>query len=173
MLFACIVICHFHSYCCLDAFDGLELMTPFVSRMNQYVGLGNFFLTVHVKSNFLIYMLSSHLIGVPFVNREDTVSGVQFWRLRLLPSLLLLHGDHAWLMICPFLLMQMHRFVVHGMRRSESNPCLWQLAEYKFGHMDQLKCETLLNQINSFLNKEKGRPKSLLVLYSRTFFFGL
>lgn len=59
--------------------------------------------------------------------------------------------------------LEMHRFVVHGMRRSQSNPCLWQLGEYKFGHMDQPKCETLLNQINSFLNKEKGRPKSLLV----------
>ncbi|KAJ8426995.1 hypothetical protein Cgig2_033853 [Carnegiea gigantea] len=138
-------------------------MKHFVSRMNQYVGLGNFSLTVLVKSNFLKYMLLSHLTGVQFVNREDTVSGIRIWRLRILPPMLLLYGVHVWLMTCLFLLMQMHRFVVHGMRRSQSNPCLWQLGEYKFGHMDQLKCETLLNQINSFLNKEKGRPKSLLI----------
>ncbi|KAL9240367.1 hypothetical protein vseg_014595 [Gypsophila vaccaria] len=59
--------------------------------------------------------------------------------------------------------LEMYCFVVHGMQKSKANSSLWQLVEYTFGHRDQLVCQTLVNQINSHLDKEIGRPKNLLV----------
>ncbi|XP_074281838.1 ceramide kinase isoform X1 [Silene latifolia] len=59
--------------------------------------------------------------------------------------------------------LEMHRFVVHGMQKSKANPSLWQLVEYTFGHKNQPVCQMLVDQITAHLNKEMGRPKSLLV----------
>ncbi|KAK9724423.1 hypothetical protein RND81_05G070800 [Saponaria officinalis] len=59
--------------------------------------------------------------------------------------------------------LDMYCFVVHGMQKSKADSSLWQLVEYTFGHRDQLVCQMLVNQINSHIDKELGRPKSLLV----------
>ncbi|OVA05644.1 Diacylglycerol kinase [Macleaya cordata] len=58
---------------------------------------------------------------------------------------------------------EMYRFTVHGFQRSNTKCSLWVLATYTFGHMDLQTCQTWVDKISSFINKEVGRPKSLLV----------
>ncbi|XP_021751997.1 ceramide kinase-like isoform X5 [Chenopodium quinoa] len=58
---------------------------------------------------------------------------------------------------------EMYLFVVHAMQRSKAKASLWHLAEYTFGHSDQLVCKLIVNKIKSYLAKQIGRPKSLLV----------
>lgn len=60
-------------------------------------------------------------------------------------------------------LMQMNHFIVHSFQKSMSQPCLWVLAVYTFGHKDLQTCQMWMNKINDSLNKEFGRPKNLLV----------
>ncbi|XVE56428.1 hypothetical protein DITRI_Ditri04bG0008200 [Diplodiscus trichospermus] len=57
----------------------------------------------------------------------------------------------------------MNHFVVHSFQKSNSQPCLWILADYTFGHKDLQTCQMWVNRINDALNKEVGRPKNLLV----------
>lgn len=65
------------------------------------------------------------------------------------------HGSVASEMFC---------FTVHGFQRSQSQPCLWVLAAYTFGHKDLQTCQMWVNQVNASLKMQIGRPKSLLVL---------
>ncbi|KDP22456.1 hypothetical protein JCGZ_26287 [Jatropha curcas] len=58
---------------------------------------------------------------------------------------------------------QMHRFKVHGVQKSQTQPCLWVLTTYTFGHKDSETCQMWVNQINSSLKIEVERPKNLLV----------
>ncbi|XP_057952361.1 ceramide kinase isoform X2 [Malania oleifera] len=58
---------------------------------------------------------------------------------------------------------EMYRFTVHGVQKSETQPSLWVLAVYTFGHKDLETCQMWVNRINASLNVESGRPKSLLV----------
>lgn len=58
---------------------------------------------------------------------------------------------------------EMHRFTVHGVKRSKTHPSVWGLAIYTFGHTDLRTCLAFVNHINSYLTKESGRPKRLLI----------
>lgn len=58
---------------------------------------------------------------------------------------------------------QMYRFTVHSFQKSKTQPNLWVLAVYTFGHKDLPTCEMWVNRVNAFLNMEVGRPKNLLV----------
>ncbi|CAN6460254.1 unnamed protein product [Victoria cruziana] len=58
---------------------------------------------------------------------------------------------------------EMHRFVVHGLRRSKTHPSLWVLASYTFGHKDLKVCKTWVEKIDSVLILDVRRPKNLLV----------
>ncbi|XWS60125.1 hypothetical protein CRYUN_Cryun07bG0007500 [Craigia yunnanensis] len=58
---------------------------------------------------------------------------------------------------------EMNHFAVHSFEKSKSQPCLWILAVYTFGHKDLQTCQMWVNKINDSLNKEVGRPKNLLV----------
>ncbi|XVF54925.1 hypothetical protein PTKIN_Ptkin05aG0219900 [Pterospermum kingtungense] len=58
---------------------------------------------------------------------------------------------------------EMNRFIVHSFEKSQSQPCLWILASYTFGHKDLHTCQMWVNKINDSLNKEVGRPKNLMV----------
>ncbi|GAB2227805.1 hypothetical protein Droror1_Dr00009632 [Drosera rotundifolia] len=58
---------------------------------------------------------------------------------------------------------QMYRFTVHSVERSRSKPSILSLATHTFGHSDPKISEAFFNCINARLNKELGRPKSLLV----------
>ncbi|EOY22804.1 Diacylglycerol kinase family protein isoform 1 [Theobroma cacao] len=58
---------------------------------------------------------------------------------------------------------EMNHFIVHSFQKSMSQPCLWVLAVYTFGHKDLQTCQMWMNKINDSLNKEFGRPKNLLV----------
>ncbi|KAL8160300.1 hypothetical protein V2J09_001837 [Rumex salicifolius] len=55
---------------------------------------------------------------------------------------------------------EMHRFRIHGVRIIKTH---WVPMVYTFGHADLHVCRTFVNQINAYLNKELGRPKSLMV----------
>ncbi|RZC74448.1 hypothetical protein C5167_049928 [Papaver somniferum] len=58
---------------------------------------------------------------------------------------------------------EMYRFAVHGFKRSSTKRSLWVLATYTFGNADLPTCQKWVDKINSFINKEVGRPKRLLV----------
>ncbi|KAI3921590.1 hypothetical protein MKW92_027050 [Papaver armeniacum] len=58
---------------------------------------------------------------------------------------------------------EMYRFAVHGFKRSSTKRSLWVLATYTFGNADLPTCQKWVDKINSFVNKEVGRPKRLLV----------
>uniref|UniRef100_A0A2P2KQQ6 DAGKc domain-containing protein n=1 Tax=Rhizophora mucronata TaxID=61149 RepID=A0A2P2KQQ6_RHIMU len=58
---------------------------------------------------------------------------------------------------------EMYRFTVHGVQKSQSQPCLWALTSYTFGHKDLQTCQIWIDQINASLNIDVGRPKNLLV----------
>ncbi|XP_059624924.1 ceramide kinase isoform X2 [Cornus florida] len=58
---------------------------------------------------------------------------------------------------------EMYRFMVHCVQKSKTQPSLWAPSVYTFGHKDKQTCQMWVNQINASLNKETGRPKSLLV----------
>lgn len=58
---------------------------------------------------------------------------------------------------------EMYRFTVHGVQRSKTQPSLWVPSMYTFGHKDSQTCQMWVNQINSSLDMELERPKSLLV----------
>ncbi|XP_031281217.1 ceramide kinase-like [Pistacia vera] len=58
---------------------------------------------------------------------------------------------------------EMFRFTVHGFQKSKTQPNLWVLAVYTFGHKDLPTCEMWVNRLNASLNLEVGRPKNLLV----------
>lgn len=62
-----------------------------------------------------------------------------------------------------YLLLQMNHFMVRTFQKSKSQPCLWSLAVYTFGHKDLQTCQMWVNKINDSLSKEVGRPKNLLV----------
>ncbi|KAK8657877.1 hypothetical protein V6N13_036096 [Hibiscus sabdariffa] len=57
----------------------------------------------------------------------------------------------------------MNHFTVHTFQKSKSQPCLWILASYTFGHQDLQTCQMWVKKINGTLDKEVGRPKNLLV----------
>ncbi|KAJ4706601.1 ceramide kinase-like [Melia azedarach] len=58
---------------------------------------------------------------------------------------------------------EMCRFTVHSFQKSKTQPNLWVLAAYTFGHKDLSTCEMWVNQINASLNVEVERPKNLLI----------
>ncbi|XAR66106.1 Ceramide kinase [Bertholletia excelsa] len=58
---------------------------------------------------------------------------------------------------------EMYRFTVHGVQRSKTQPCLWAHCAYTFGHHDSNMCQLWVDRIAAFLEREIGRPKSLLV----------
>uniref|UniRef100_A0A2P2KQR3 Ceramide kinase n=1 Tax=Rhizophora mucronata TaxID=61149 RepID=A0A2P2KQR3_RHIMU len=68
---------------------------------------------------------------------------------------------------------EMYRFTVHGVQKSQSQPCLWALTSYTFGHKDLQTCQIWIDQINASLNIDVGRPKNLLVcsIFYLSFFF--
>lgn len=60
---------------------------------------------------------------------------------------------------------QMHRFIVHSVQRSKSQPSLWTAAMFIFGHRDLQTCQMLVDHINASLSKEmEDRPKNLMVI---------
>ncbi|KAG7966265.1 hypothetical protein I3843_08G041700 [Carya illinoinensis] len=58
---------------------------------------------------------------------------------------------------------EMYWFKVHGFQRSKSQPSLWVLSLFTFGHNDPQMCQMWVNRINASLNLEMGRPRNLLV----------
>lgn len=58
---------------------------------------------------------------------------------------------------------KMFHFTVHGFIKSKNQPSQWILAEYTFGHTNLQTCLMWVNQLNSSLKLEVGRPRSLLV----------
>lgn len=58
---------------------------------------------------------------------------------------------------------EMNRFAVHGYCRKKSHHSPWVLSSYTFGHEDLQTCETWMESLNARIEKEVGRPKSLLV----------
>ncbi|XP_041021483.1 ceramide kinase isoform X2 [Juglans microcarpa x Juglans regia] len=58
---------------------------------------------------------------------------------------------------------EMYWFKVHGFQRSKSQPSLWVLAQFTFGHNDPQMCQMWVNRINASLNLEMGRPRNILV----------
>ncbi|KAL5812591.1 hypothetical protein ACOSQ3_027541 [Xanthoceras sorbifolium] len=58
---------------------------------------------------------------------------------------------------------EMYSFKVHGFKKSRTQPCLWVLATYTFGHKDLSMCEMWVNHVNASLNRQVERPKNLLV----------
>ncbi|PON92408.1 NAD kinase/diacylglycerol kinase-like domain containing protein [Trema orientale] len=58
---------------------------------------------------------------------------------------------------------EMYRFSVHGFQRSKTQPSVWVLAVYTFGHKDIQTCQMWVNRINDAINLEVGRPKNLMV----------
>ena len=60
-------------------------------------------------------------------------------------------------------IMQMFHFTVHGFIKSKNQPSQWILAEYTFGHTNLKTCQMWVNQLNSSLKLEVGRPRNLLV----------
>eukprot|EP00257_Ricinus_communis_P019584 XP_015578615.1 ceramide kinase [Ricinus communis] len=58
---------------------------------------------------------------------------------------------------------EMHRFTVHGVQKSQTQPCLWVLTAYTFGHKDLQTCHIWVNRIKASLKIEVERPKNLLV----------
>ena len=58
---------------------------------------------------------------------------------------------------------KMHHFTVHGFARNKNQPSQWSLVEYNFGHKDLHTCQMWVDQLNSALKLEVGRPRSLLV----------
>lgn len=59
----------------------------------------------------------------------------------------------------------MFRFVVHSYYKQGAShaPGPWILSEYMFGHTDLKTCQAWAEQLNSIIQMEIGRPKSLLV----------
>lgn len=62
-----------------------------------------------------------------------------------------------------YILIQMFRFMVHSFRKSKTQPNVWVLAVYTFGHKDLPTCEMWVNRLSASLSLEVGRPKNLLV----------
>lgn len=60
---------------------------------------------------------------------------------------------------------EMFRFTVHSFQKSKTQPNLWVLVVYTFGHKDLPTCEMWVNRVNASLNMEVGRPKNLLNLF--------
>ncbi|WOG96939.1 hypothetical protein DCAR_0416278 [Daucus carota subsp. sativus] len=58
---------------------------------------------------------------------------------------------------------EMFRFTIHCVQKSKTQPSLWTPAVYTFGHRDLRTCQMWVARINTFINMEAGRPKSLLV----------
>ncbi|XP_062092213.1 ceramide kinase [Humulus lupulus] len=58
---------------------------------------------------------------------------------------------------------EMYRFTVHGFERSKTQPSVWALAVYTFGHKDMQICQMWANQINDTIKLEVERPKNLMV----------
>ncbi|RDX74198.1 Ceramide kinase [Mucuna pruriens] len=58
---------------------------------------------------------------------------------------------------------KMHRFTVHGFRRSKNQPSQWILVEYTFCHKKLQTCQMWVNQLNASLKREVERPRNLLV----------
>ncbi|KAF4364937.1 hypothetical protein F8388_020651 [Cannabis sativa] len=58
---------------------------------------------------------------------------------------------------------EMYRFTVHGFERSKTQPSVWALAVYTFGHKDMQICQMWANQINDAIKLEVERPKNLMV----------
>lgn len=63
-------------------------------------------------------------------------------------------------------MLQMFRFTIHCVQKSKTQPSLWTPAVYTFGHRDLRTCQMWVARINTFINMEAGRPKSLLVGWS-------
>ncbi|KAH7659367.1 ceramide kinase protein [Dioscorea alata] len=61
--------------------------------------------------------------------------------------------------------LEMFRFVVHSYYKQGAShaPGPWILSEYMFGHNDLKTCQAWAEQLNSIIQMEIGRPKSLLV----------
>ncbi|XP_057454047.1 ceramide kinase [Lotus japonicus] len=58
---------------------------------------------------------------------------------------------------------KMYRFIVHCFIRNKNQPSKWILAEYTFGHKNLETCQMWVNQLNTSLKLEVGRPRKLLV----------
>lgn len=58
---------------------------------------------------------------------------------------------------------KMYRFTVHGVQRSKTQPSLYSLAAYTFGHKDLETSQIWVDHINASLKLELGRPRNLLV----------
>ncbi|KAL3834664.1 hypothetical protein ACJIZ3_009400 [Penstemon smallii] len=58
---------------------------------------------------------------------------------------------------------EMYRFAVHVVLKSKNNSSHWIPSVYTFGHKNLEICKTWVTQINSYLETEAKRPKSLMV----------
>ncbi|KAM6598396.1 hypothetical protein CsatA_018005 [Cannabis sativa] len=65
--------------------------------------------------------------------------------------------------VCSIVRLKMYRFTVHGFERSKTQPSVWALAVYTFGHKDMQICQMWANQINDAIKLEVERPKNLMV----------
>ncbi|OAY48113.1 ceramide kinase isoform X2 [Manihot esculenta] len=79
-----------------------------------------------------------------------------------------MHGSNPanvgkYFLSCKFRDSEMHRFRVHGVQKSHTQPCLWVPTTYTFGHKDLETCQLWVNRINASLKIKKERPKNLLV----------
>ncbi|XP_044468078.1 ceramide kinase-like isoform X2 [Mangifera indica] len=55
------------------------------------------------------------------------------------------------------------RLLILSFRKSKTQPNVWVLAVYTFGHKDLPTCEMWVNRLSASLSLEVGRPKNLLV----------
>ncbi|KAJ4846959.1 hypothetical protein Tsubulata_048003, partial [Turnera subulata] len=59
--------------------------------------------------------------------------------------------------------LEMYGFKVHGLEKSQGNPCVSVLVVYTFRHKDLRTCQMWVDHINASLKSEVERPKNLLV----------
>ena len=70
---------------------------------------------------------------------------------------------HTICILTNLMLMQMHRFVVHGITRRRKHPSPWVPCEYIFGHKDLKICKDWFGRLILCINNEGVRPKNLMV----------
>lgn len=74
------------------------------------------------------------------------------------------------------MILQAHRFVVHGFLGERGTASPWVLVAYTFGHKYLKICQKWVEHIEACIKNEPARPRSLLVepallIFVRHFFF--
>lgn len=116
-------------------------------------------------------MRLSYLITVWFTYQISLVLLNICFLVKTLRFDLALKLAYAVLFVCRFItfhnifltIVQMYRFIVHCFIRNKNQPSKWILAEYTFGHKNLETCQMWVNQLNTSLKLEVGRPSKLLV----------